>query len=232
MEDIKKRIELLATTCDKDTITLLNTTLDTLHQMYNEMNESMKVKDITAFNKKKSSIIKFIERLEQDQESFYFKTITDVHKHIISLGYNVAERTLYEHKKQGKLVGRVVNGNNIYYRDDVESYAFKYLKKLEDDSYSLSYADKKARAEAEYKEIKTERERLLINEAYGRLIDRDVVAREFAGRIELIKRYMDELINSVPALLVGCDEKLIRDILKEKLNYMLEQYSDELELLK
>lgn len=178
--------------------------------------------------KKKNSINSLLTNLENDNGLSYFKTITDVYKYLTGAGYAVAERTIYEHKKQGKLEASA----DGYLKRDVDSYASKYLKRVQEYEERLSYAEKKAKAEAEYKEIKTEKEKLYIDEALGRLIDRDAVAREFAGRIELVKRYLDELVSSVPALLIGKTEKEIRDVLRIKVDYVMEQYAAELELLK
>lgn len=227
MKEIKNRIDALAAYCDEDMVELLHSVYNGLIELKDKASDG-KSKDILAYEKKKNSINSLLTNLENDNGLSYFKTITDVYKYLTGAGYAVAERTIYEHKKQGKLEASA----DGYLKRDVDSYASKYLKRVQESEERLSYAEKKAKAEAEYKEIKTEKEKLYIDEALGRLIDRDAVAREFAGRIELVKRYLDELVSSVPALLIGKTEKEIRDVLRIKVDYVMEQYAAELELLK
>lgn len=56
----------------------------------------------------------------------------------------------------------------------------------------LNLVDKKNLAEIELKNLRAEREQIAIDEARGRLISREVVDREFASRIEVIKRLLQE----------------------------------------
>ncbi len=226
MEQIYERINKL-TTLDSDIINMLLKSYDNLKELESASLESLKAKDVMNFKNKKEQLIRLVASFEKEADNNIINSVTELRNYLLMLGYNVAERTLYEHKKAGKLP---FTGDNIFLKNEVDDYAFKFLKKSEYEN--LSYVEKKAKAEAEYKEIKIEKEKLLIDEAVGRLIDRDTVGREFAGRIELIKRLMDEIVVSLPSLLINQDEKVIRDILKEKLNYILLQYSSELECLK
>ena len=225
--DLETRLNKLINMCGEDTGSMLKNAYDTLTEL-RDIAKNGNSKHIVAYEKKKKALEDMIGAFEISYGMSYFKTIIEVGKYLTSQGYVIADRTLYEHKKQGKFVG--VDAG--YLKKDIDDYASKYLRRKDDDTEGLTYAEKKAKAEAEYKEIKTEKEKIAIDEAMGRLIDRDIVAREFAGRIELIKRYLEDFVSSVPSLLEGKTEKEIRDILKDKIDYVFIQYSNDLEILK
>lgn len=232
---MRNRVDELKSVVSKEVADLIESAYMECEKMKAQAHSSGLAKDILAFRKRQASLEKLLDDLAEENGLICFKSITKVYEYLKGLGYLIAERTLYEHKKQGKLL----ESDKGYRRYDVDLYASKYLQKKvfvditnSGEDTILSYAEQKAQAETEYKKIKTEKERLAIDEAMGRLISREVVAREFAGRIELIKRYLEDLVSSVPPILEGKTEREIRDILKDKINYVFMQYSAELELLK
>lgn len=226
---MEERINQLKQVAGSEIGEMLEASLTKLNQLSDLAIGSGKSVDILAYEREKKNLLKTIAALETSYGISFFNTLVDVHKYLVDSGYDIAERTIYEHKRQKKIVE---TENKKYLLSDVIDYANKYLKKKVVNNNSVSLAEQKMISEIEYKNKKIERENLFIGELSGSLISRDVVGREFASRIEFIKRYFEDIVGSLPMVLVGKDEKDIRDILKIKLDYVLEQYSKELELVK
>lgn len=185
------------------------------------------VNDIKEFQREESSFLKVLSDYENSYGIDKFESISEVYEYLINNGYKIASRTLYDHKKKGYLTGT----SGKYSLTEVEEYAFKYLNKdmtEMDNLDGLSLVDKKNLAEIELKNLRAKREQIAIDEASGRLISRDIVDREFASRIEVIKRLLQEQEESLPLLLSGKNEREIRDILSDRYKFILESYSREL----
>lgn len=183
--------------------------------------------DVKDYQKEDAAYTKLIRNYEESFGIDRFESISEVYEYLIDCGYKVASRTLYDHKKKGYLTG----SNGKYSLAEVEDYASKYLNKetINVDSFDgLSLVDKKNLAEIELKNLRAEREQIAIDEARGRLISRDVVDREFASRIEVIKRLLQEQEESLPVLLAGKSETEIRDIIASSYKFILESYAREL----
>lgn len=183
--------------------------------------------DVKDYQKEDAAYTKLIRNYEESFGIDRFESISEVYEYLIDCGYKVASRTLYDHKKKGYLTG----SNGKYSLAEVEEYASKYLNKeaLNTESFDgLSLVDKKNLAEIELKNLRAEREQIAIDEARGRLISREVVDREFASRIEVIKRLLQEQEESLPALLAGKSETEIRDIIASSYKFILESYAREL----
>ena len=183
--------------------------------------------DVKDYQKEDAAYTKLIRNYEESFGIDRFESISDVYEYLNDCGYKVASRTLYDHKKKGYLTG----SNGKYSLAEVEEYASKYLNKetLNTESFDgLSLVDKKNLAEIELKNLRAEREQIAIDEARGRLISREVVDREFASRIEVIKRLLQEQEESLPVLLAGKSETEIRDIIASSYKFILESYAREL----
>lgn len=209
-----------------DTADLLQTAYDKL-LIKKEKARTGNMSDVKEYQKEDAAYTKLLRSYEESFGIDKFESISDVYEYLIDCGYKVASRTLYDHKKKGYLTG----SNGKYSLAEVEEYASKYLNKetLNADSFdSLSLVDKKNLAEIELKNLRAEREQIAIDEARGRLISREVVDREFASRIEVIKRLLQEQEESLPVLLAGKSETEIRDIIAGSYKYIMESYSREL----
>lgn len=209
-----------------DTADLLQTAYDKL-LIKKEKARTGNVGDVKEYQKEDAAYTKLIRNYEESFGIDRFESISEVYEYLIDCGYKVASRTLYDHKKKGYLTG----SNGKYSLAEVEEYASKYLNKenLNADSFDgLSLVDKKNLAEIELKNLRAEREQIAIDEARGRLISREVVDREFASRIEVIKRLLQEQEESLPVLLAGKSETEIRDIIAGSYKYIMESYSREL----
>lgn len=208
-------------------------TAELLQAAYNKLLEKKEhakagnMSDVKEYQKEDAAYTKLLRSYEESFGIDKFESISDVYEYLIESGYKVASRTLYDHKKKGYLTG----SNGKYSLAEVEEYASKYLNKetLNADSFDgLSLVDKKNLAEIELKNLRAEREQIAIDEARGRLISRDIVDREFASRIEIIKRLLQEQEESLPVLLAGKSESEIRDIIAGSYKYIMESYSREL----
>lgn len=185
------------------------------------------VGDVKDYQKEDAAFAKLLRSFEESYGIDKFESISEVYEYLIENGYKIASRTLYDHKKKGYLAG----SNGKYSLAEVEEYASKNLNKetLNADSFDgLSLVDKKNLAEIELKNLRAEREQIAIEEARGRLILREVVDREFASRIEVIKRLLQEQEESLPVLLIGKSEAEIRDIIAGSYKYIMESYAREL----
>lgn len=208
-------------------------TAELLQAAYNNLLEKKEhaklgnMSDVKEYQKEDAAYTKLLRSYEESFGIDKFESISDVYEYLIDCGYKVASRTLYDHKKKGYLTG----SNGKYSLAEVEDYASKYLNKETintDDFDGLSLVDKKNLAEIELKNLRAEREQIAIDEARGRLISRDIVDREFASRIEVIKRLLQEQEESLPVLLAGKSEIEIRDIIAGSYKYIMESYSREL----
>lgn len=208
-------------------------TAELLQAAYNKLLEKKEhaklgnMSDVKEYQKEDAAYTKLLRSYEESFGIDKFESISDVYEYLIESGYKVASRTLYDHKKKGYLTG----SNGKYSLVEVEDYASKYLNKETintDDFDGLSLVDKKNLAEIELKNLRAEREQIAIDEARGRLISRDIVDREFASRIEVIKRLLQEQEESLPVLLAGKSESEIRDIIAGSYKYIMESYSREL----
>lgn len=208
-------------------------TAELLQAAYNNLLEKKEhaklgnMSDVKEYQKEDAAFTKLLRSFEENYGIDKFESISEVYEYLIDCGYKVASRTLYDHKKKGYLTG----SNGKYSLAEVEDYASKYLNKetLNADSFDgLSLVDKKNLAEIELKNLRAEREQIAIDEARGRLISREVVDREFASRIEIIKRLLQEQEESLPVLLAGKSESEIRDIIAGSYKYIMESYSREL----
>lgn len=208
-------------------------TAELLQAAYNNLLEKKEhaklgnMSDVKEYQKEDAAYTKLLRSYEESFGIDKFESISEVYEYLIDCGYKVASRTLYDHKKKGYLIG----SNGKYSLAEVEDYASKYLNKETintDDFDGLSLVDKKNLAEIELKNLRAEREQIAIDEARGRLISRDIVDREFASRIEVIKRLLQEQEESLPVLLAGKSEIEIRDIIAGSYKYIMESYSREL----
>lgn len=208
-------------------------TAEILQQAYVKLNEkkekakSGSVNEVKEFHRDEDTFLKLLKTYEESYGIDKFESIVEVYEYLIEQGYKVANRTIYDHKKKGYL--QSINGK--YSLFDVEEYAGKYLNKdvSEIDTFDgLSLVDKKNLAEIELKNLRAKREQIAIDEAEGRLISREIVEREFAGRIEVVKRLLEEQVESLPVILAGKSEAEIRTIIHDRNNYILETYSREL----
>lgn len=208
-------------------------TAELLQAAYNKLLEKKEhaklgnMSDVKEYQKEDAAYTKLLRSYEESFGIDKFESISEVYEYLIDCGYKVASRTLYDHKKKGYLTG----SNGKYSLAEVEDYASKYLNKETintDDFDGLSLVDKKNLAEIELKNLRAEREQIAIDEARGRLISRDIVDREFASRIEVIKRLLQEQEESLPVLLAGKSEIEIRDIIAGSYKYIMESYSREL----
>lgn len=208
-------------------------TAELLQAAYNKLLEKKEhaklgnMSDVKEYQKEDAAFTKLLRSFEENYGIDKFESISEVYEYLIDCGYKVASRTLYDHKKKGYLTG----SNGKYSLAEVEDYASKYLNKETintDDFDGLSLVDKKNLAEIELKNLRAEREQIAIDEARGRLISRDIVDREFASRIEVIKRLLQEQEESLPVLLAGKSESEIRDIIAGSYKYIMESYSREL----
>ena len=208
-------------------------TAELLQAAYNKLLEKKEhaklgnMSDVKEYQKEDAAYTKLLRSYEESFGIDKFESISEVYEYLIDCGYKVASRTLYDHKKKGYLIG----SNGKYSLAEVEEYASKYLNKETinaDDFDGLSLVDKKNLAEIELKNLRAEREQIAIDEARGRLISRDIVDREFASRIEVIKRLLQEQEESLPVLLAGKSESEIRDIIAGSYKYIMESYSREL----
>ena len=208
-------------------------TAELLQAAYNKLLEKKEhaklgnMSDVKEYQKEDAAFTKLLRSYEESFGIDKFESISEVYEYLIDCGYKVASRTLYDHKKKGYLLG----SNGKYSLAEVEDYASKYLNKETinaDDFDGLSLVDKKNLAEIELKNLRAEREQIAIDEARGRLISRDIVDREFASRIEVIKRLLQEQEESLPVLLAGKSESEIRDIIAGSYKYIMESYSREL----
>lgn len=208
-------------------------TAELLQAAYNKLLEKKEyaklgnMSDVKEYQKEDAAFTKLLRSYEESFGIDKFESISEVYEYLIDCGYKVASRTLYDHKKKGYLTG----SNGKYSLAEVEDYASKYLNKEiinADDFDGLSLVDKKNLAEIELKNLRAEREQIAIDEARGRLISRDIVDREFASRIEVIKRLLQEQEESLPVLLAGKSETEIRDIISGSYKYIMESYSREL----
>ena len=209
-----------------DTAELLQTAYDKLMTKKESVRNSS-ISEVRDFQKEYTAFTKLLRSFEENYGIDKFESISEVYEYLIENGYKVASRTLYDHKKKGYLVGT----NGKYSLAEVEEYASKYLnKELQnvDNFDGLSLVDKKNLAEIELKNLRAEREQIAIDEARGRLISREVVEREFASRIEVIKRLLQEQEESLPVLLAGKSETEIRDIIAGSYKYIMESYAREL----
>lgn len=208
-------------------------TAELLQAAYNKLLEKKEhaklgnMSDVKEYQKEDAAYTKLLRSYEESFGIDKFESISEVYEYLIDCGYKVASRTLYDHKKKGYLTG----SNGKYSLAEVEDYASKYLNKEiinADDFDGLSLVDKKNLAEIELKNLRAEREQIAIDEARGRLISREIVDREFASRIEVIKRLLQEQEESLPVLLAGKSESEIRDIIAGSYKYIMESYSREL----
>lgn len=208
-------------------------TAELLQAAYNKLLEKKEhaklgnMSDVKEYQKEDAAFTKLLRSYEESFGIDKFESISEVYEYLIDCGYKVASRTLYDHKKKGYLLG----SNGKYSLAEIEEYASKYLNKETinaDDFDGLSLVDKKNLAEIELKNLRAEREQIAIDEARGRLISRDIVDREFASRIEVIKRLLQEQEESLPVLLAGKSESEIRDIIAGSYKYIMESYSREL----
>ena len=208
-------------------------TAELLQAAYNKLLEKKEhaklgnMSDVKEYQKEDAAYTKLLRSYEESFGIDKFESISEVYEYLIESGYKVASRTLYDHKKKGYLTG----SNGKYSLAEVEDYASKYLNKetINTDEFDgLSLVDKKNLAEIELKNLRAEREQIGIDEARGRLIARDIVDREFASRIEVIKRLLQEQEESLPVLLAGKSETEIRDIIAGSYKYIMESYSREL----
>lgn len=208
-------------------------TAELLQAAYNKLLEKKEhaklgnMSDVKEYQKEDAAFTKLLRSYEESFGIDKFESISEVYEYLIDCGYKVASRTLYDHKKKGYLTG----SNGKYSLAEVEDYASKYLNKETinaDDFDGLSLVDKKNLAEIELKNLRAEREQIAIDEARGKLISRDIVDREFASRIEVIKRLLQEQEESLPVLLAGKSESEIRDIIAGSYKYIMESYSREL----
>lgn len=208
-------------------------TAELLQAAYNKLLEKKEhaklgnMSDVKEYQKEDAAYTKLLRSYEESFGIDKFESISEVYEYLIDCGYKVASRTLYDHKQKGYLTG----SNGKYSLAEVEDYASKYLNKETinaDDFDGLSLVDKKNLAEIELKNLRAEREQIAIDEARGRLISRDIVDREFASRIEVIKRLLQEQEESLPVLLAGKSESEIRDIIAGSYKYIMESYSREL----
>ena len=208
-------------------------TAELLQAAYNKLLEKKEhaklgnMSDVKEYQKEDAAYTKLLRSYEESFGIDKFESISEVYEYLIESGYKVASRTLYDHKKKGYLTG----SNGKYSLAEVEDYASKYLNKetINTDEFDgLSLVDKKNLAEIELKNLRAEREQIAIDEARGRLISREVVDREFASRIEVIKRLLQEQEESLPVLLAGKSESEIRDIIAGSYKYIMESYSREL----
>ena len=208
-------------------------TAELLQAAYNKLLEKKEhaklgnMSDVKEYQKEDAAYTKLLRSYEESYGIDKFESISEVYEYLIESGYKVASRTLYDHKKKGYLTG----SNGKYSLAEVEDYASKYLNKetINTDEFDgLSLVDKKNLAEIELKNLRAEREQIAIDEARGRLISREVVDREFASRIEVIKRLLQEQEESLPVLLAGKSESEIRDIIAGSYKYIMESYSREL----
>ena len=209
-----------------DTAELLQTAYDKLMTKKESVRNSS-ISEVRDFQKEYTAFTKLLRSFEENYGIDKFESISEVYEYLIENGYKVASRTLYDHKKKGYLVGT----NGKYSLAEVEEYASKYLNKElhnVDNFDGLSLVDKKNLAEIELKNLRAEREQIAIDEARGRLISREVVEREFASRIEVIKRLLQEQEESLPVLLAGKSETEIRDIIAGSYKYIMESYAREL----
>ena len=209
-----------------DTAELLQTAYDKLMTKKESVRNSS-ISEVRDFQKEYTAFTKLLRSFEENYGIDKFESISAVYEYLIENGYKVASRTLYDHKKKGYLVGT----NGKYSLAEIEEYANKYLnKELQnvDNFDGLSLVDKKNLAEIELKNLRAEREQIAIDEARGRLISREVVEREFASRIEVIKRLLQEQEESLPVLLAGKSETEIRDIIAGSYKYIMESYAREL----
>lgn len=208
-------------------------TAELLQAAYNKLLEKKEhaklgnMSDVKEYQKEDAAFTKLLRSYEESFGIDKFESISEVYEYLIDCGYKVASRTLYDHKKKGYLLG----SNGKYSQAEIEEYASNYLNKETinaDDFDGLSLVDKKNLAEIELKNLRAEREQIAIDEARGRLISRDIVDREFASRIEVIKRLLQEQEESLPVLLAGKSETEIRDIIAGSYKYIMESYSREL----
>lgn len=226
-----ERIEKIESVAGSEIGLMLRKSNDEVIALSEKAKETGKNNEISKYLAAQKALDKTLTNLEVTYGISFFKTLTDVHKFLENEGYLIAERTVYDHKKQGKLI----QTNDGYLKSDVIKYAETHLKKKSAMgilSSTVSLAEQKIISEIEYKQKRTEREAVIVAELTGSLISKEIVGREFASRIEFIKRYFEDLVGSIPMLLVGKTEKEIRNILKNKFDYLLEQYSKELELVR
>lgn len=190
---------------------------------------SGKSADIKDFQGRNAALEKSVAEFEAMYKTDTFKNLSAVYSYLAEQGYKIANRTIYQHKNEGKLKS---GDDGVYLKKNVDEYAEKYLELLDNENGSGSLIDQKNEAEIKLKQLRGQREQILIDEAMGRLISRDKVGREFAARIEEIKRGFEEIENTLPELLEGKNAHEIRETIKWKHDYILEQYSRKLEAVR
>ncbi len=218
-----ERIQKLEHTLDRS---LYDKLLERYHETMRakEIASNGKHNDIKSYKSKLSAFERMLESFELEFSVKSYDKLSDVFSYLVSKGYKIAERTIYKHRDQNKIVP--VAG--MYMQDDIDEYASKHLS--QGDTGSLS--DQKTQIDIDYRKAKLEREQIAIAELQGELIPRAKVGHEFAARIEELKRGFEEIESSLPVLLVGADERVIRETIRSKHDYLLERYSRKLESLK
>lgn len=220
---MQERIKKLEYVLDESLYNKLIDKYDELSSL-KELASQGKSSDIKAYRSKLSSLERTLSSFESEFSMKTYDKLSDVHEYLVDEGYKIAERTIYKHRDEGKIKPTA----GIYMQDKVDEYASKYLVRSDVGSVS----EQKAQIELEYKQMKLERERITIAELTGELMPRAKVGYEFAARIEELKRGFEEIESSLPILLVGADERTIRETIRAKHDYLLERYSRRLENLK
>ncbi len=183
---------------------------------------SGKVKDAQAFRKAEQNLKKLIAMYSEDGTPDTIRTKREVHAYLVSRGYKVSERTVYDHISDGKLTEQASGG---FLRSDVDRYAETYLRKRAEKSSEQIRID----ADTELKRERTRREKMNNDQLAGNLISREKIGAEFAARIVELTQAHENLIENLPHQIAGRTEPEIRDMLSAAFRKIMLSYSRKLE---
>lgn len=186
--------------------------------------DTKKTKDVKELETATRALEKYLEKHEQKTSGEFFKSVAAVHRYLKDMGYKISQSTLYSHIDSKSLLA---NGGK-YYRRDVDRYAENFLTKVVEGSV----ADRKAAADIEQKNARTEMLNMKLAEMRGQLIQREKVGQEFAARIGTLARDLDLAADNLAASLVGKTSLEIKKLIREQHRYILTKYCRKLECVR
>ncbi|WP_027185162.1 hypothetical protein [Desulfovibrio inopinatus] len=170
--------------------------------------------NVDAFEKARLAVER--KMAKDDKTAGRFLNLSQVHEWLQENGWKCSTRTLYKHKREGKLKA---DKSGVFPLKAVKKYAKDFLKRSES---GLRVADEqsdlqreKVSREIKKLEVQTAKERFQLDVLQGKFLPRDDVEAELCGRLIMLETALRNLIRDKGAewvFMVGGDGMKVQEL--------------------
>ncbi len=171
------------------------------------------IKQFHALEKRLESQADENRKEQAQKQSKIILTITDAAKYC-----KVSTQTIRYHLTAGTITQNEDGSFDSQMLDDFMKHRGRRVKPDGTPATAIE------RAELRIKRARARREEMLVKQMQGSLYSKKDIEEQWAARVLIIKTGLMNLVNRLPQLLVGKKINEIRDIIKDEVNRLLDDY--------